>query len=709
MFWIDLKSVFLKEISAFGYVAKVLLACFMALLVSLKFELDQPRTALMTVAIVMQSQSGMVFTKSVYRLLGTLVGVAVSFLLVAMFAQERVLFLLCMAIWIGVCTAGSVIFRHHQSYGFVLAGYTICIVGLPATINPELTFSIATTRISEIMIGLLCASLVSDLIFPQRISDIALSSVRKRYRDFTNLLANFSIKSLEYNLSVNKAENSAVIKFIGDIFDLESLNASSHLENDASRTYKFKFNALNNAFMEVSTTFHSLNQLLQRQHHTGKSFVYFVVLTLYEPLKISLFFEGRSPESEWEARQVSLQLKGYRESLPFLIEDLRQSYKAEFSTLEVSSLLDIETALELLQRFVDELYAYTASYVSLADEREKQNDMQTKSFNFKLDFDGVSAALAGLRGALSLALMAGLWIFLDWPSGVEAITIGVVTSTLFATSPSPTRTVKQFITGALIGTVFLYVCNFQLLPNAQGAPMLIMALTPGIATAAWLTTKPRFSTVGAGMFIIYLMHNGFNSGYSANPISFINDAIADVVAIMMSGVMYSLIDLTNSDWSRKRLSKALRRLVVIACEGPLALGRARLEKNARSLVHRLVKSNQVSTEQDKEVIDWLFSTLEIGHAVIGVREQLTSVDVSVVTQSVNVCLSDIAHVYELPSIDHLNQAVTHIAESILLLGDQSLLPQSTRHQLVTMLHFIRSVLLEERLTLSSYAPELRRT
>ena len=52
-----------------AYLLKVLIACLLAMWLSLRFELDQPRTAMLTVAIVMQSRAGMVFTKSIYRLL----------------------------------------------------------------------------------------------------------------------------------------------------------------------------------------------------------------------------------------------------------------------------------------------------------------------------------------------------------------------------------------------------------------------------------------------------------------------------------------------------------------------------------------------------------------------------------------------------------------------------------------------------------------
>ena len=72
-----------EDAPVFGYLLKVLLASLLAMWLSLRFELDQPRTAMLTVAIVMQSRSGMVFAKSYYRLLGTLVGIIVSLILVA--------------------------------------------------------------------------------------------------------------------------------------------------------------------------------------------------------------------------------------------------------------------------------------------------------------------------------------------------------------------------------------------------------------------------------------------------------------------------------------------------------------------------------------------------------------------------------------------------------------------------------------------------
>src|SRR3954466_5322108 len=93
-------------------------------LIAFTFNLDQPQWALLTVFIVSQPQSGLVLAKSFYRIIGTLIGVAVALLLVALFAQERVLFLGVLALWIGVCTFASQYGRNFAAYGCVLSGYT---------------------------------------------------------------------------------------------------------------------------------------------------------------------------------------------------------------------------------------------------------------------------------------------------------------------------------------------------------------------------------------------------------------------------------------------------------------------------------------------------------------------------------------------------------------------------------------------------------
>jgi len=689
-----------EDAPVIGYMLKVLLACLLAMWLSLRFELDQPRTAMLTVAIVMQSRSGMVFAKSYYRLIGTLVGVVVSFILVALFAQERVPFLLYMALWIGLCTAGSMIYRNHQSYAFVLAGYTLCIVGLPATLAPGQTFNIGITRISEILIGLFSATLVSDLILPQRMWNMMLDSVRRRFSDFSDLLRTAAVNS-----AMIPASEPALLRFIGDIFRLETFRASAVMENDASRQNRLRLSQMNNEFMQVSTSFHAFEQLLKRQSKHGRLDISEALLGIYRQLTDSITVDGRSARNEQEALLVSKQLSAYRNSFVQTVANARRKIAGTRSDQDS---IEFDTGIELLERLTDELYIYAKTYSSFAASKSQQMiaSLHKQAPRQEMHFDTLAVALAGFRGALALAILSVVWIFTDWRSGIEAITLGVITSTLFATSPSPGHTVKQFFIGAVLGTILAYFCNFHWLTHAQGFLMLAIAVSPGIMLAAWLTTRPATAIIGSGMFMVYLMHIGFNSTYSANPVTFMNDAIADLLAVFLSGVLFSLIDLSNSRWSKLRTAQSLRQLVVAACRETLPFRRARLESAARELVQRAGSAQRIAEEQDQPIVDWLLSTLEIGHAVIALREHLQELNDSTIPAPMLRCLDAIANLYDDPTAAHRNDAINSIDSAMQHLSSDAMrlvLMQSTRHKLMTMLHFIHSALLDDESVLSANA------
>lgn len=676
-----------------GYLLKVLLASLFAMWLSLKFELDQPRTAMLTVAIVMQSRSGMVFAKSYYRLLGTSVGIIISLILVALFAQERVLFLLSMAIWIGLCTAGSMVYRNHQSYGFVLAGYTLCIVGLPAAVTPELTFNIAVTRISEILIGLISATMVSDLIFPQRVWDLIQVKVRQRFSDFCDLL-----RTTAQNADGNKHSKQVLLRFIADIYSLESFRASAIMENDGTRQNRLRISEMNSEFMMVSTTFHALEELLRRQKNGGHPAVRNALLALYSHLSDAVTLSGKSARNEHEAVAVAQQLCTYSNNFNLHLSTHRKLLP---QNLHDRALLDFETGTELLQRLIDELYAYALTYSSLSnDETQSAPKEMMAPPKLAMHFDPLAVALAGVRGALTLSIMTALWLFTDWRSGVEAITIGVITSTLFATSTSPNRTIKQFMMGAIIGTIAAYICNFHLLTQAQGFWMLALAVTPTILFASWITTKSTIAVVGSGIFIVFLMHTGFNSGYNANPVSFINDAIADLLAVLVSSLMYGLIDISSSKWSRQRIANSLRGLIVTACRGTIK--RNQLENAAFDLVQRAGSAQRIAEEQDRLVIDWLLSTLEIGHAVIVLRELGTEVTHPYFTKHLTISLESIAELYAAPSEALRMKALSAIDSAIEQLSTDTSIALAIQEsgtglgrQLLTGLHFIHSALLDQ--------------
>src|SRR5580698_3704521 len=171
------------------YLAKALIACFLALGVAMKLDLAQPRTAMITVFIVMQPRSGMVLAKSFYRICATLIGLAVTLALVSLFSQQPELFIISTGLWIAICTAGAARNRNFKSYGFVLAGYTAALIGFPAAQHPGSAFISASTRVAEVIVGILSSGLVSAIVFPRHNDDQLSGALRDRFTAFVQYVS----------------------------------------------------------------------------------------------------------------------------------------------------------------------------------------------------------------------------------------------------------------------------------------------------------------------------------------------------------------------------------------------------------------------------------------------------------------------------------------------------------------------------------------
>lgn len=267
-----------------SYILQGLCAVFLALWLAMRLELPQPVTACMTVVIVMQPQSGQVVVKSLFRLLGTLIGSVVMVTLVDLFAQEQVLFLLAVAIWIGLCAAGAMAFRDFRSYAFVLAGYTATLIGLPAVQHPEAAFMMAVWRVLEISLGILCASVISVCLFPQTSSVAMRNAVYRRFGLFTD----FILDTLSGKIEQLRYEQ-ATMRFASEAVGLENLRYVSSFEDPNTRLRSRRLARLNNQFMLLTTRFAALHKLLIRESSqpviNAFQDCFEVVATLLEPIR----------------------------------------------------------------------------------------------------------------------------------------------------------------------------------------------------------------------------------------------------------------------------------------------------------------------------------------------------------------------------------------------------------------------------------------
>ena len=136
----------------------------LALYVAFWLELDNAYWAGTSAALVCQPHLGASLRKGWFRMIGTLVGALWIVALSAWFPQDRVGFLVGLALWGGACALVATLLRNFASYAAALAGYTAAIIAsdtLGATGGTDgQAFIFAIIRVSEIWIGIVCAGVV---------------------------------------------------------------------------------------------------------------------------------------------------------------------------------------------------------------------------------------------------------------------------------------------------------------------------------------------------------------------------------------------------------------------------------------------------------------------------------------------------------------------------------------------------------------------
>ena len=143
---------------------KTALAMTIAYGIALSMDWDKPMWAGFAVAFISLSTVGQSINKGALRMLGTLVAVPVALVLIALFAQERWLFISFVSLWLGFCTykmGGT-----KYQYFWNVSGFVVVVVCLSAGPDAENAFNIAMLRAEETGLGILVYSLVSVLLWP---------------------------------------------------------------------------------------------------------------------------------------------------------------------------------------------------------------------------------------------------------------------------------------------------------------------------------------------------------------------------------------------------------------------------------------------------------------------------------------------------------------------------------------------------------------
>lgn len=569
------------EIPAVKFAIKTLIGAGLALWCAMRFGLEQPQWALMTAVIVAQPLSGMVVQKGLARLCGTLVGTIMSVLVMALFAQTPWLFLLVLATWLGICTAASTLLRSAWSYAFVLAGYTVVIIALPAISNPLNVFDQAVSRCTEISLGIACATLASALLWPQRVEQLLAKQARDAWQA--------GIQASRAALSGERQERQGLLGALGRIVAVDAQREHAWFEGNRGRQRAVALRVL------------SRDLLTQLRLARG----------------VARQWRQLTPD---EAQQMQPWLVEVQQALddpqvPVLLT-LRERLLAVADNPDLPTFQQYCIGrLALLVRQV--LAAHDALR---AVEQGEAPDDAPKAMSWHRDIQ--MASLYGFRSGLAFLIVAAFWMATAWTSAAGGLTMTAVLCSLFANRENAAQIGLSFLRGVIYSLPVAFIVGQLLLPQFSGFPLLCLGLGVPIFFAALGMTKPAIAGTATSFCLQFIVLCSPQNLMRFDVASFLNQAVAIVVGVGFAVQIFRLIGLRNPVWHAQRLLRAMLVDLSRLPQRPLAGAENWFGGRMADRLLQLARHHPVLPAQSRSRWDDGISGLDLGDELLHLRRCL---------------------------------------------------------------------------------------
>jgi uncharacterized membrane protein YccC len=595
---LDRKRVYLAWTPSI-FAAKTTVASLLALLIAFTFNLDEPQWTLLTVLIVSQpQQSGLVLAKSFYRIIGTLVGAAVALLLVALAAQERVLFLGALALWIGLCAFGSQYARNFPAYSFVLSGYTAAIVGIPGGLNASNAFYIATARVSEVCLGVIVAAAINRVILPSSHVATLWQSIAEARLALVDYVARI--------LGDDDARASNATP-VSKAIAIENQRASAIFEDSEVRDRSSSIRLANIALLKAVSAAQMLREQLAYVRHAG------------QPIKLgmdgacssvtatlNLWRDGAIDAAGLRGR---LREAGTRGALaPLLLPMLSTNNPTGQRAA---------TGIKL-RELVAALIAYAEAYEACVSGVPPVSGR----ILFSRANDPIDALWTGLRAALAVILVGTFWILSAWPHGSTAVILAAVATARLATMG---HAVPFALVTALIfslATLPAFVIIEMLLPLASGYLMFALIVGPFLFCCTFLmaSTNPKTMLIGYMSGVLFAAVGQFQNHMAYDPVGLLNTSIAAVLAVGVTLVLWAVVAPETAEAARRRFLRIARQAVIRLTALQHPIGLAEFEMRIAEAFDQL--QSHLRTDQSRDVadLDAASRLLGAGRALLGRRE-----------------------------------------------------------------------------------------
>ncbi len=533
------ESLFFPSRQALQFAIKGVLAMALSLYLAMFLNLDRPYWALIgAVFLQIRPEGGLVVEKGICQIVGTFVGGVVGIAILNWFSPYPELALGLLALWLGINAGLSALVRRQNFvYAFAMAGMTACLISLlvmiqPASASSQTIFAVAQARISEIIVGVICATLVSKLIWPVKVKD----GVQAHAKNVINQTLGYLALEIDSQGSHEKRHQN-IDTILESVTMLSDDSSAVAFEGPEGPGQSRAVNAICNSVLSLLALVQIFGRL-QRQHP-------------------ELIGDVLSPVLE-EMRQSFTQMaesQDYNECY-HIVQNLRRK-QLEYTNLNIEKTPLQARLVKISLELSSELVVLLKGYAKFTSKTPaKLNAPRIQSYR-----DPLVGLTTGLRSTILFLVGAGLWVGTGSSSVMMIMILPVVFSIMMARLPSPILSVV--LKRILVGIVFAVpIAIFYAVPllaaSSRDYELLVMILAgPYFIGLLALANRPTLP-YGLGIcipFTIFVMpSNDMTRALSID--STISNAMAIFVGVTVLFWIFKMITGPSLPLMITRLVKA---------------------------------------------------------------------------------------------------------------------------------------------------------
>ena len=525
------------------FAIKLACAIVLALFVGFHFNLETPRWAVLTAAIVAagpafaaggEPYSGAIRYRGMLRIAGTFIGCFAALVMIIGMIRAPLVMLMVCCLWAGFCTWISSLVRVENSYAWGLSGYTALIIVITVQAEPLLTPQFAVERCSEIVIGIVCA-IVADLLFSPR-------SVKQEIdRELDSLLlAQYQLMQLCVQNGDGDEMDKAWGALVRRTTALEGMRTNLNMESSRWTRANRRLKVINTLSLTLITQ--ACETWLMQQSR---------------PEMVTDTFRELFATPVETVQDVHKQLKRMRRVIAWTGE--------RDTPIAIYSWVGAATRFLLLKRGV-----IGNTRISATEEEVLRTEAVVKAESAERHH----AMVNFWRTTLSCMVGTLFWLWTGWTSGSGAMIMIAVVTSLAMRLPNPRMVAMDFVYGTLaalpIGAFYFLV----VMPATQQSMLLLCISLAVLAFFIGIEVqKRRLGSLGAlaSTINILVLDNPMTFEFSR----FLDSALGQIVGCVLALLVILLV----RDNSRARTGRVLLNQFVSAAVSALTTNTARRREN----------------------------------------------------------------------------------------------------------------------------------